>query len=133
MVNISSMQWKTNLENNLCSPPKRFERTAVDEAYSCFPCHGGAVHGQLPRYCQGGERKISSKKTGMDYNVTVLSLLWPYAFQMTSTKASHAKRFFGTPWRGEGYSYPVVVVDVQQRAHCLYNGHPSRHTLCMYS
>ena len=69
----------------------------------------------------------------MDYNVTILSLLWPYAFQMTSTKASHAKRFFGTPWRGEGYSYPVVVVDVQELAHCLYNGHLSRHTLCMYS
>ena len=86
-----------------------------------------------PGIVRVAKEKIPSKKTGMDYNVTILSLLWPYAFQMTSTKASHAKRFFGTPWRGEGYSYPVVVVDVQQLAHCLYNGHPSRHTLCMYS
>ena len=56
------LQWKTNLENNPCSPPQRFERTAVDEAYPCFPCQGGAVHGQLPRYCQGGERKNPKSK-----------------------------------------------------------------------
>ena len=46
-----------------------------------------------PGIVRVAKEKIPSKKTGMDHKVTILSLLWPYAFPMTSTKASHAKRF----------------------------------------
>ena len=48
-------------------------------------------------------------------------------------KSQPCQEIFWNPLERCGYSYPVVVVDVQERAHCLYNGHLSRHTLCMYS